>query len=96
MRAVFRAAAAEDIGSAFTWYERQRGGLGDDFLAHVASTVDIVMAHPEAWPLVHRDVRRAMVLRYPYGLLYRVLDDVVVFVGCFHTRRHPRVSKGRF
>ena len=32
MRVVVRAAAASDIEEAYRWYERQRRGLGDEFL----------------------------------------------------------------
>jgi hypothetical protein len=48
-----------------------------------------VLAAPTAYEVLHRQIRRALVRRFPYGLLFRVIDDVVVFVGCFHTRRSP-------
>ena len=35
MPIVIRPAAAADIEEAFFWYERQRPGLGDEFLAKV-------------------------------------------------------------
>lgn len=31
----------------------------------------------------------------PYQLIYRVTDDVVVFLACFHGRRSPRRLVGR-
>ncbi len=33
MQTVVRPAAAADIEEAFLWYEQQRGGLGNEFLA---------------------------------------------------------------
>jgi plasmid stabilization system protein ParE len=86
---LFRAAAAADIENGYSWYERERIGLGDEFLEEVSVTVDAVLAHPNAFPIVHRDTRRALVRRFPFALYYRIVGDTVVFVACFHVRRNP-------
>ena len=39
-RVTFRPAAAADVHDAYRWYESRRGGLGDEFLAEVQSTLD--------------------------------------------------------
>lgn len=87
---VIRAAAAADIEEAFLWYERQRTGLGDEFLAAVQSALDDVITHPTMYPVIHRDTRRVLVHRFPYQIFYRVYDEVVVVVACMHGRRDPR------
>ena len=93
--AVFRPAAAADVEDAFWWYENQRDKLGEEFLGSVATCVELVLRHPEAHPVVHRDTRRALLQRFPYGLLYRILDDQILFVACFHVRRSPRAWSSR-
>lgn len=90
MSITVRSEAAADIGEAFLWYERQRAGLGDEFLAAVQSAVGDVAAHPTRYPVIHRDTRRALVHRFPYGIFYRVYGEVVVVVACLHGRRDPR------
>jgi plasmid stabilization system protein ParE len=92
---IFRPAAAADLERIHRWYERERRGLGDEFLVEAGRAVAAVVAHPQVYPVVHRDTRRAVVRRFPYGLLYRVVDDLIVFVGCFHTSRNPVLWKGR-
>jgi len=92
---VFRAAAAADVERAYAWYEQQRAGLGEEFLVAVGQTVNDVLDAPERRPVVHRYTRRALVPRFPYGLYYRVVNDTVVFVACFHTRRDPAGWKRR-
>ena len=92
---IFRPAAAADVEATHRWYERGLGGLGDEFLMEAQRAVVAVVAFPEVYPAVHRDTRRALVRRFPYGLLYRIIDDVIVFVGCFHTSRDPISWKGR-
>lgn len=86
---IVRPAMAADIRRAYAWYEREREGLGEEFLTEVRAAIHAVLTAPTAYQILHRDTRRALVRRFPYGLLYRMIDDVVVFVGCFHTSRSP-------
>ena len=95
MPIVVRPAAAADIEDAFSWYERQRPGLGDEFLAAVQATRDSIAAHPAIYPVIHRDTRRALVRRFPYGIFYRVYGEVVVVVACMHARRDPKRWRSR-
>ena len=92
---LFRPAAAADVESARGWYEREREGLGDEFLDEVRTTVQSVLAMPEAYPVMKRQTRRALVRRFPYGLFYRIVADTIVFVACFHTSRNPESWKRR-
>ena len=64
---VLRAAAAADVEEAYGWYENQRAGLGEEFLASVQSALEAILAHREAAPIIHRDTRRVLVKRFPYG-----------------------------
>jgi len=90
-RVVVRPAAAADIEDAYRWYETQRPGLGEEFLAALTSTQDRILEHPEAYPLLHRDTRRALIPeRFPYGLFYRIYGDTIVVVACMHAKRDPR------
>lgn len=88
--AIFRPAAAADVEDAYLWYESQRIGLGEEFLAAVRMVVESIIAYPERFPVVHRNTRRALLRRFPYGLFYRIVDDQIVFVACMHGRRNPR------
>ena len=57
-RLVYQPAAVADVRAAFEWYERQREGLGDEFLAALAraeegrlSTTDALIQF-ERWLVV--------------------------------------------
>ena len=90
-QAIVRPAAAADIEDAYQWYESQRPGLGEDFLAALRLLRDRVLENPEAFPILHRDTHRALIpRRFPYGLFYRTYGDTVVIVACMHARRDPR------
>jgi len=90
MKTLIRPAAAAEIDDAFLWYERQQAGLGEEFLAAVQAALKKVVAHPNGYPVVHRETRRVLVHRFPYGIFYRVYIDLVVVVACMHGRRDPR------
>ncbi len=92
---VVRPAAARDIRSAYAWYEGERDGLGEEFLIEVRATLGAVLDAPESYPVLHRETRRALVRRFPYGLFYRIVDGLVVVVSCVHTRREPGTWKRR-
>ena len=70
-------------------------GLGEELLAAVEHTVQVIASNPEAFPLVHRDARRALLSRFPSALYYRLGPEYVIVVGCFHAKRNPRTWHSR-
>jgi plasmid stabilization system protein ParE len=93
--AVFTPAAEADVEDAFHWYERQRPGLGTAFRHAVDIAVAALEANPDAYAVLHRNTRRVLLPRFPYGLYYRVVGDQPVVVGCIHAKRHPREWRTR-
>jgi len=57
--------AERDITLAASWYEEQREGLGQEFLDELLATLQNIAEHPRAYPVLHRDVRRALLCRVP-------------------------------
>jgi plasmid stabilization system protein ParE len=90
-QAIVRPAAAADIEDAYQWYESQRPGLDEDFLAALRLLRDPGARRPRGFPVLHRDTHRALIpRRFPYGLFYRTYGDTIVIVACIHARRDPR------
>jgi len=67
---LLRPEATVEIQEARGWYEQRRQGLGDEFMAAVREALTAVETSPQRYPIVRRDVRRAMLHRFPYSLLY--------------------------
>jgi plasmid stabilization system protein ParE len=95
MQCIVRPAAAADIDDAFLWYEGQRPGLGHEFLAAANTLINSIAEHPLRYPAIRRNTRRALLLRFPYALYFRVYDEVAVVVACMHGRRNPRRWQAR-
>lgn len=64
--------AEQEMLDAAAYYELQVSGLGQDFLTKIASAVADIAENPDRWPIVRLNIRRRLVHRFPYGLLYRV------------------------
>lgn len=87
--------AEADLDEARAWYEAQRPGLGDAFLENVEEAFDRLRHFPALYAPVFRDLRLALVRRFPYAVAYRLDDDQITAVAVYHTRRDPRGWQGR-
>lgn len=82
--------ADQDLAAAASWYEQQRDGLGHEFLDDALATLRSVAEQPLVYPLVHRETRRALMNRFPFGVYFRLEVSSVVVVAVMHGSRHPR------
>ena len=89
-RLVVRAAAEADVLDAALWYEQRSPGLGAEFLRAVDVTLAEIARMPERFPLVHHEVRRALLRRFPYAVCFVATADLISVVACMHARRDPR------
>jgi plasmid stabilization system protein ParE len=92
---VFRVEARNELDDAYSWYESQQLGIGDDFLEQVEETLTRICQMPEAYPAAYRDVRRSIVRRFPYTIYYRIVSSRVIITAVFHGRRDPKAWQAR-
>jgi plasmid stabilization system protein ParE len=92
---VVRPEAHRDIVAARDWYDRQRPGLGDEFVAAADEFIGQIQLQPELYAAVLKGVRRGKLRRFPYVVYYRLLNDRVEILGVIHGSRDPRVWQGR-
>ncbi len=90
-----RLEAEHDIEDAALWYQSQRQGLGHQFLGEVSAVLGAISEGAESFPVVHREVRRALTKKFPFGIYYRIEADCVVVLAVIHASRHPRQWKDR-
>jgi plasmid stabilization system protein ParE len=89
------AEARRDLRQTVDWYDRQRPGLGERFLQSLVDTLDLVTERPGAFPLVHLDIRRAIVRRFPYGVFFRLIGETIRVVAVMHLHRDPDTWRRR-
>lgn len=78
-----------ELLDAARYYELQAPGLGGDFLDRVDSAVRETAHAPLRWPVIRHDIRRRLVHRFPYCLLYRDDPAEVVVLAIMHLHRRP-------
>ena len=86
--------AREEAAEAARWYEEQRTGFGDLFLEELSRVFETVEQHPRASTQVtvaapDREVRRIVLRRFPYSVVYEVLAEEAVVIAIAHQRRRP-------
>ncbi|MEW6350267.1 MAG: type II toxin-antitoxin system RelE/ParE family toxin [Thermodesulfobacteriota bacterium] len=91
----FHPDAELELNEAIEYYERRTPGLGYDFSVEVGTTIQTIISHPEAWPVVAADLRRSLVKRFPYAVLYTVEQDHIHVLAVMHVRRSPGYWRGR-
>jgi plasmid stabilization system protein ParE len=94
-RLVVRSQAIAELVEARDWFDAQRSGLGQEFVMEVDLTLSEVHARPESFPAVYGEKRRAIVHRFPYGVLFRIVGDTIVILGIIHGRRNPESWRRR-
>ncbi len=92
--------AEAELLKAALWYENQRTGLGEELYDQVLATIESIGKHPLRFPLFEaaanpRQLRRALVTRFPYVVIYDVRQDFVLIVAVAHTSQRPEYWKLR-
>lgn len=90
-----RPEAEQDLADAAAWYEEQRQGLGHEFLDEVQTTLATIAETPLMYPNVHRNTRRAVIHRFPFGVYFLVESAAIVVVAVMHGSRNPHRWKNR-
>jgi hypothetical protein len=94
----FAAAAEEELAAAVAWYERRRTGLGAEFFDAVDAAVQFVGERSEECAIVPhegRKVRRKLVSRFPYALIFVDLGKHLRVIAVAHTARRPGYWRNR-
>jgi plasmid stabilization system protein ParE len=91
----FLSVAEEEMSEAALFYEAAFLGLGEKFLADVDHTIDRLRRHPDVGVEVAPNLRRALLHRFPFGLIYSVESDGILIVSVAHHRRRPDYWRSR-
>jgi toxin ParE2 len=86
----FTSAALSELREATLYYEQKESGLGAKFLDEIDATVARILRFPHAWHPVSARSRRCRTHRFPFGLLYQVRPDEILFTAVMDLRRDPR------
>jgi plasmid stabilization system protein ParE len=94
----FSQLASDDLTDILGWYQNQdASGLDKLFIKAMSTILKRLETNPELYPIVHKNVRQALLQKFPYKILYLIdgLNIEVFIVGVIHQKRKPNSWKKR-
>ena len=95
MTVEFLQTAAAELEDAVAYYNQQSEGLGYQLAVEVQKTLNRIAEFPEAWPLLSERTQRCRLRRFPYGVIYRVIDGTLLVIAVMPMHRHPDTWRDR-
>ena len=95
MRIRILSPAQDEISRIIDFYDQKAAGLGLEFLDELDKIWEALPAHPEIGARHSKDVRRIVLGRFPFVVLYSVESDEIVVHAVAHQRRRPGYWQNR-
>jgi len=89
MKVIFSTYARLELEDAVHFYELEYEGLGQQLKAEVRKAVLRIAEYPEAWSIDRGDIRKCLLHKFPYKLLYSIENDHVFIIAVAHLHRKP-------
>jgi toxin ParE1/3/4 len=89
--------AEQDIDNAYIWYEQKQIGLGDSFYNSVNNSVNFISNNPVSFREIHKDVRRFVIRKFPFGVYYRlnIEKKEIQIIAVIHFKRSSKILRKR-
>ena len=85
----FLTPSEEEMTEAALFYEAASNQLGTDFLDDVQGAINRVCNYPLAGEAITSELRRTLLHRFPFSLIYAVEENVIVIIAVAHESRRP-------
>ncbi len=85
----FHYEAEDELGESAVFYESRVVGLGESFTSEVQRAVNMIRDHPDLGSSLGAKVRRVLVRRFPYSVLYRHEAGRIFILAVAHQHRRP-------
>lgn len=87
MRLTYHPDAEVELAEAAQFYERKVAGLGTQFRQEFDLAIARILETPDRWRILEKDIRRFLIRRFPYSILYRIEGvGVRILVVKHHSR----------
>ena len=89
MEVIFASGVLEEVSASASYYEKEVKGLGSAFLQKLGDTLGEIKENPLAYRVIRNDFRRHLFVRFPYGIIYKINNDIIYVVAVMHLKRKP-------
>jgi len=83
-----------ELDETIEYYNAELPGLGDLFLSEVLESLDRFARFSDAWHQLSENTRRCQTKRFPFGIIYSVLDGEILIVSVSNLHREPNHWQG--
>lgn len=90
MKVLFLKPAQAEVDDAVAWYQSQSQGMGTYFLDDLDRVIRRIKAYPLASAEIGPGLRRCLLSRFPYGVIYGIDSEAILVVAVAHLHREPR------
>lgn len=90
MKVRFLKLARLEVDDAVAWFDSQSQDLGTRFLDDLDRTIRRIVAFPLLCTEIEPELRRCLLTRFPYGIIYGIDSDTIVVIAVAHLHRKPR------
>jgi toxin ParE1/3/4 len=94
-RVSFHELAERELNDAALYYERESVGLGIKFLDEVENYIGAIVKNPNAGKRLRGQVRRRILRKFPYGILYSIKQGGIRVLAIMNLKRRPMYWVGR-
>ncbi|MDD2328696.1 MAG: type II toxin-antitoxin system RelE/ParE family toxin [bacterium] len=95
MNFAFHPEAEDEFLDAIAYYQNCDDGLGLDFVEEVFAAIKNAVDYPFMWPEIDHEIRRCLVHRFPYGVLYSIETAGIFVLAVMNLHRNPDYWKHR-
>ncbi|MDA3941349.1 MAG: type II toxin-antitoxin system RelE/ParE family toxin [Spirochaetia bacterium] len=86
---IFSEFAKLELEDAEAYYEFHQEGLGKRFKLAIKKGIERIIQFPLSWPFEKGEVRKCILSRFPYKILYSKEEDHIFIIAIAHTHREP-------
>jgi hypothetical protein len=83
------------LNASADYYEERKTNLGLEFAQEVQKTIQRILAFPTAWQKLDGEIRRCLVNRFPFGVIYYQRGNTIVILAVMQPQREPSYWKSR-
>lgn len=85
----FHPEAEKELLEAIGYYNECQDGLGVEFAKEIYKSIQNILLFPKAWARLSSNARRCIINRFPYGVIYQIIEREIYIIAIMQLNRKP-------
>ena len=81
--------ATQDAEESAIWYEKQKAGLGKEFVKAIDEGINSIQNNPYHFSVLKKNFRRIIIGKFPFGIFYLIENNTIIILAVWHFKRKP-------